>query len=156
MPPRYRATISGIQHWAEGELAHVGRIASIEDPDIQYAYAQSTVNGMLHLHDAIAELVSDPKYNHSHEELTRLQEQVTRVVKHLIAEYNVNVENIKSFNTHQVLGNLSYLNSSSKPNNRFAISNNNNNNTRSNSTNPTAVVGGTRRRTRKAVRRSRK
>jgi hypothetical protein len=31
--------------WAKSELEHVGRIAAVEDPDIQYSYAQSTVNG---------------------------------------------------------------------------------------------------------------
>jgi hypothetical protein len=96
--------------WAAAELEHVGRIASVEDPDIQYAYAQSTVNGMLHLRDALFELVSDPEYVEKRGDLQRVHDKVVRVVKHLIKDYNVNLEEIKTFNTRHVLSNLSYLN----------------------------------------------
>jgi hypothetical protein len=140
MPPLYRATVSSIRNWAEAELGHVGRIASLEDPDLQYAYAQSTVNGMLHLRDALVEMVKDPKYEHHREDLQRLHDSVVRVIKHLIDDYNVNLDDIKTFNTRDVLGDLSYLRND-RPNNRFAITNNNGN--------ATPKTGGAKRKTRK-------
>jgi len=106
---KYNATAKGVMKWAAHELEHVGRIASIEDPDIQYSYAQSTVNGMLHLRDALFELVNDPNYETHKVDLLKTHDQVVRVIKHLIKDYNVNLEEIKTFNTHHVLGNLSYL-----------------------------------------------
>ena len=42
---------------ARTELWHIGEISGMRDPDLQYAYAQSTVNSMMHLHDAMAELL---------------------------------------------------------------------------------------------------
>ena len=103
-------TVKGVMHWAQNELEHVGYLVGVRDPDIQYAYAQSTVNGMLHLRDALLELVNDPNYVTHKEELQRTHDKVVRVVKHLIKDFNVNFEDIKTFNTRHVLGNLSYLN----------------------------------------------
>ena len=103
-------TVKGVMHWAQNELEHVGYLVGVKDPDIQYAYAQSTVNGMLHLRDAIFELVNDPNYVTHKEDLQRTHDKVVRVVKHLIKDFNVNLEDIKTFNTRHVLGNLSYLN----------------------------------------------
>jgi hypothetical protein len=65
---------------------------------------------MLHLRDALFELVNDPNYVTHKEELQRTHDKVVRVVKHLIKDFNVNLEEIKTFNTRHVLGNLSYLN----------------------------------------------
>ena len=106
----YKMTVKGVMHWAQNELEHVGYLVGVRDPDIQYAYAQSTVNGMLHLRDALLELVNDPNYVTHREELQRTHDKVVRVVKHLIKDFNVNLEEIKTFNTRHVLGNLSYLN----------------------------------------------
>ena len=103
-------TVEGVMHWAKNELEHVGCLVGVKDPDIQYAYAQSVVNGMLHLRDALFELVNDPNYVTHKEELQRTHDKVVRVVKHLIKDFNVNLEDIKTFNTRRVLGNLSYLN----------------------------------------------
>ena len=103
-------TVKGVMNWAQNELEHVGNLVGVNDPDIQYAYAQSVVNGMLHLRDALLELVNDPNYATHHEDLQRTHDKVVRVVKHLIKDFNVNLEDIKTFNTRQVLGNLSYLN----------------------------------------------
>lgn len=97
--------------WANRELEHVGRIAAVEDRDIQYSYAQSTVNGMLHLRDALFQLVNDPNYADKKVDLLKTHANVVRVVKHLIKEYKVNLNEIKRFNTHHVLGNLNYLGS---------------------------------------------
>ena len=106
---KYNATARGVMEWAAGELEHVGRIAAVEDADIQYAYAQSTVNGMLHLRDALLELVNDPDYADKKNDLKKTHDAVIRVIKHLIKDYDVNLEEIKSFNTRHVLSNLSYL-----------------------------------------------
>ena len=111
----YKMTVKGVMHWAQNELENVGYLVGVRDPDIQYAYAQSTVNGMLHLRDALLELVNDPNYVTHREDLQRTHDKVVRVVKHLIKDFNVNLEDIKTFNTRHVLGNLSYLNEN-KPN----------------------------------------
>ena len=110
----YHMTVKGVMGWAQNELEHVGYLIGVKDPDIQYAYAQSTVNGMLHLRDALFELANDPKYEWHKEELLRTHDKVVRVVKHLIKDFDVNIDEIKAFNTRKVLGNLSYLNNSSK------------------------------------------
>jgi hypothetical protein len=107
---KYKMTVNGVMHWAQNELEHVGYLVGVKDPDIQYAYAQSTVNGMLHLRDALLELVNDPNYVKHKEDLQRTHDKVVRVVKHLIKDFDVNLEDIKTFNTRHVLGNLSYLN----------------------------------------------
>jgi hypothetical protein len=65
---------------------------------------------MLHLRDALLELVNDPNYSHHKEDLQRMHDKVIRVVKHIIKDFDVNLGNIKQFNTRKVLGNLSYLN----------------------------------------------
>ena len=108
---RYHTTVMGVMHWAENELAHIGRIVAIEDPDIQYAYAMSTVNGMIHLHNAISEMIADNKYEHTKPDLELLLAQVVRATKHLIKDYDVNLKSIKDFNTRGVLGSLNYLTS---------------------------------------------
>jgi len=53
----YDPTVEGLMGWARTELWHIGEISGMRDPDLQYAYAQSTVNSMMHLHDAMAELL---------------------------------------------------------------------------------------------------
>ena len=123
---RYNATVKGVMKWAEHELRHVGCIAAVADPDIQYSYAMSTVNGMLHLRDALFELVSDPAYADKKVDLLKLHDQVVRVIKHLIREYSVSLDEIKAFNTHHVLGNLSYLQEGGYNNRRNRTRRNNN------------------------------
>jgi len=105
----YKATSSGVMAWANSELEHVGRIASIEDPDIQYSYALSTVNGMLHLRQAIKELIDDGNYSERCTNLKKKHDEVVRVLKHLIKDYNVNLETIKAFNTRHVLSGFNFL-----------------------------------------------
>lgn len=100
--------------WAEHELEHVGRLVAVKDPDIQYAYAQSVVNGMLHVRDALFELVNDPKYAHQKVDLLKTHDNVVRAVKHVIKDFDVNITDIKRFNTRRVLGDLSYLKSSKR------------------------------------------
>jgi len=95
--------------WAKHELEHVGRIAAVEDPDIQYSYAQSTVNGMMHLRDALFQMVKDPKYVERKAELLKTHDSVVRVIKHLIKDYKVKVSEIKKFNTRKVLSEPTYL-----------------------------------------------
>lgn len=99
----YRSTAQGVMKWANAELEHVGRITSVEDPDVQYAYAISTVNGMMHLRQALAELVDNNDYTHYHADLKKTHDGVVRVIKHLIKDYNIDLETIKAFNTRRVL-----------------------------------------------------
>jgi len=106
---KYDMTVEGVMHWAKAELGHVGPLAGVKDKDIQYSYAQCVVNGMLHLRDALYELVTDPRYEHCKVDLLKTHDQVVRTVKHVIRDYGVNIDDIKRFNTRKVLGNLSYL-----------------------------------------------
>lgn len=109
-PYKYHATAHAVMKWAKSELEHVGRIVACEDPNIQYSYALSTVNGMAHLKDALFELVNDSNYSEKKEDLLRLHSSVIRVMKHLIKDYNIDLDTIKAFNTKGVLSDLSYLN----------------------------------------------
>jgi 23S rRNA maturation mini-RNase III len=107
-PKQYHPTVKGIFEWANSELEHVGRIASVEDPDLQYSYAMSTVNGMAYLKDAIYELVNDSKYSTHKEDLLRLHGAVIRTMKRLVKDYKVNLSAIKTFNTRKVLSNRNF------------------------------------------------
>ena len=109
MVHHYETTVKGTMAWANSELEHVGRIASVKDKDLQYSYALSTVNGMAHLRDALMELASDRAYNHEYPEIARTHNQVVRVMKHLIREYKINLNTIRKFNTRKVLSDFSYL-----------------------------------------------
>ena len=104
---RYNSTAKGLMMWAESELAHVGRIASLKDKDIQYSYALSTVNGMAHLKDALAECAASS--GHHKDDLLKTHDAVIRVMKQLVQTYKVNLDTIRQFNTRHVLSNLSYL-----------------------------------------------
>ena len=118
---KYSMTMQGAMKWAQHEIKSVGYLMGVKDKDIQYAWAQSIVNGMLHLRDALFELVNDPEYTHHKEELLRMHDKVIRIVKHVIKDFDVNLEEIKQFNTRQVLGPLNYLtniNSKSRKNSK--------------------------------------
>ena len=106
---QYESTVKGTMAWANSELEHVGRIASVKDKDLQYSYALSTVNGMAHLRDALVELASDRSYNQEYPEIARTHNAVVRVMKHLIREYKINLNTIRAFNTRKVLSDFSYL-----------------------------------------------
>ena len=117
-PKQYHATVRGVLEWANSELEHVGRIVSIEDPDLQYSYALSTVNGMAYLKDALYELVNDPKYSAHKEDLLRVHGAVIRTMKHLVKDFNIDLTAIKAFNTRKVLSNrnFTYLKNTKKEN----------------------------------------
>jgi hypothetical protein len=96
--------------WKRQELSHVGRIASMKDKDLQYSYALSTVNGMVHLRDAIFERVEETKEKDHKEKLLREHDDVVRTIQHLIKDYGINLDTIRAFNERHVLRNMSYLN----------------------------------------------
>jgi hypothetical protein len=106
---KYDITAHSVMEWARSELEHVGRIVACADPNIQYSYALSTVNGMAHLKDALYELVNNPAYAERKEDLLRTHSAVIRVMKHLIKDFNIDLNTIKAFNTKGVLSDLSYL-----------------------------------------------
>lgn len=108
-PFKYNSTSHCLMMWASSELEDVGRIASMEDLHIQYAYALSTVNGMAHLKDALFEYISDNSDNHYTKDLLTIHEKVVRVMKHLISTYNLDVGSIEAFNTMKTLSPLNYL-----------------------------------------------
>ena len=104
--------------WANSELEHVGRIAAVEDPDLQYSYAISTLNGMAHLKDALYEYVIERPNEHMTKDLKIIHDKVIRVMKHLIKDYTLNIQEIVQFNTRKVLSSLNYLKNSSRTNNK--------------------------------------
>jgi len=106
----YNSTLFSVMSWAKAELEHMGRIAIVEDPDIQYAYALSTVNGMMHLRQALEEMVGDPEYAEKRTDLKKTHDGVVRALKHLIKDYNVDINTIKSFNTRHVIKSYNFLN----------------------------------------------
>ena len=108
-PFKYNGTAKGLMMWANSELEHVGRIVSIEDPNIQYSYALSTVNGMAHLKDALFEYISDHPESHMKSDLLVIHEKVVRVMKHLIKDFNIDLSTIEAFNTRGTLSTLNYL-----------------------------------------------
>lgn len=112
LPPKpYKSTAKGLFQWANSELEHVGRIASIENPDLQYAYAMSTLNGMAHLKDAIYEYISTENTPHMKSDLKKVHDKVVRVMRHLMKTYRLDIQTIINFNTRHTLSNLSYLGS---------------------------------------------
>ena len=104
--------------WANSELEHVGRIAAVEDPDLQYAYAMSTLNGMAHLKDALYEFVTERQGEPMTKDLKLVHDKVIRVMKHLIKDYKLNLQEIIQFNTRKVLSSLNYLKNAAKTNNK--------------------------------------
>lgn len=113
-PKTYHATAKGLMMWANSELEHVGRIASVEDPDLQYSYAMSTLNGMAHLKDALYEYVTTGPNSHMKDDLKTIHGQVIRVMKRLVKDYNLNLQTIVDFNTKKVLSSLNYLKNTPK------------------------------------------
>jgi hypothetical protein len=95
--------------WADHELRHVGRIVAVEDPDIQYSYAMSTLYGMLHLKKALSEMLNDPAYSVQREDVQRTLDQVSRTIKHLIKDFSLDVNVIQAFNTKKILGDLANI-----------------------------------------------
>jgi hypothetical protein len=100
--------------WAKSELDHVGRIVSIKDKALQYAYALSTVNGMAHLRDALFQMVNDPAYTHRRQDLLTTHDAVIRTMNHLIRDFHIDLRTIRAFNTPHVLSPFTYLKKSRK------------------------------------------
>jgi hypothetical protein len=106
---KYDISCHDIAMWKQHELEHVGRIAAMKDKDLQYSYALSTVNGMVHLRDAIYERVMDTKDKEHKTKLLREHDAVIHVIQHLIKDYGINLNTIRAFNERHVLRNMSYL-----------------------------------------------
>jgi hypothetical protein len=105
----YESTARGLQKWADGELHHVGRIASMKDKDLQYSYAMSTVNGMAHLKDALYQYIQSSKGSPMIKDLQVTHDKVVRVMKHLVKTYKLDLNTIVKFNTKKVLSSFKYL-----------------------------------------------
>jgi len=112
----YDTTFHCVMGWARSELEHIGRIVSMSDSGLQYAYALSTVNGMAHLKDALFQMVNDPDYKSQKHELLTTHEKVIRAMKHLIKDFNLDLGTIEAFNTRHTLSDLSYLKNTKKTN----------------------------------------
>lgn len=109
MDRKYKLTFMSAMKWAEHELEHVGRIVAVEDPDIQYSYAMSTLYGMLHLKKALSELLNDPAYSSQREDIQRTHDKVNRTLKHLIKDFSLDLNVIQAFNTKKILGDLANI-----------------------------------------------
>lgn len=108
-PYKYEKSPHCLMKWVASELEHVGRIIAMKNEHLQKSYAMSTVNGMAHLKDALFEAVHDPENQEHKTQLLRAHDAVIRTMKHLIADFKLNVGAIEAFNTERVLSNLSYL-----------------------------------------------
>lgn len=117
-PKKYHSTAKSLMMWANSELEHVGRIAAVEDPDLQYSYAISTLNGMAHLKDALYEFVTERQGEPMTKDLKLVHDKVIRVMKHLIKDYKLNIQEIVQFNTKKVLSSLNYLKNAPRTNNK--------------------------------------
>jgi len=132
----YDTTLHGVMGWANSELEHIGRIVSLKDPNLAYSYAQSTVYSMAHLKDALFQMVNDEAYEHHKKDLLNVHAKVIKAMKHLIKDFDLDIEAVKAFNTRDVLSNLSYLkNSNTRRNNNNNNNNNNENNNNNNNNN---------------------
>jgi hypothetical protein len=107
---KYKISMQSAMEWAKHELDAVGRIASIEDTDIQYTYAMCTVNGMLHLRKALMDLSENPTIQ-ERAQILQTVDEVERVISHLIKDYGVDLNSIRAFNTRRIMGNISKFNS---------------------------------------------
>jgi len=109
MDRKYKLTFMSAMKWADHELKHIGNIVAVEDPDIQYSYAMSTLYGMLHLKKALSEMLNDPAYSTHREDVQRTLDKVSRAVKHLIKDFSLDLNVIQAFNTKKILGDLANI-----------------------------------------------
>jgi hypothetical protein len=131
---KYKITCMSAMKWATHELNAVGRIASIKDVDIQYTYAMCTVNSMLHLRKALMDLSEDPTYTQERASVLQTLDEVERVITHLIKDYNVDLNAIRSFNTRKIMGDISKFNTAPPA----RVNNQNSTRKRNNTTSSTA------------------
>jgi hypothetical protein len=117
-PKKYHSTAKSLMMWANSELEHVGRIAAVEDRDLQYSYASSTLNGMAHLKDALYEFVTERPNETMTKDLKIIHDKVIRVMKHLVKTYKLNIQEVVQFNSHKVLSSLDYLKDTPKGKNK--------------------------------------
>ena len=108
---KYKITSHSAMEWAKHELDSVGRIAAVEDTDIQYTYAMCTVNSMLHLRKALTDISENPNYSQDRSKVLETLAEVDRVIAHLIKDYAVDLNAIRTFNTRKIMGNISKFNS---------------------------------------------
>jgi hypothetical protein len=107
---QYDITLKNIMMWADQEIESIGSITALENADLQYSYALSTLNGMAHLKDALDQLIKDKDtVGASKRDLTIKLNKVIRVMKKLMKDYNLDIKAIKAFNVKKVLGSLEYL-----------------------------------------------
>jgi galactokinase len=81
-----------------------------------YCIFKGQGSAVAHLKDALYQMVGDKNYEWKKHELRKTHDSVIRVMKHLIKEYDLNLDTIKAFNTRHVLSNLSYLRNSTRKN----------------------------------------
>ena len=108
-PYKYEKSPHCLMKWVASELEHVGRIVAMKDEHLQKSYAMSTVNGMAHLKDALYEAAEDPENKDHKTNLVRTHASVIRTMKHLIKDFDINLNAIEAFNTEHVLSKLNYL-----------------------------------------------
>jgi len=107
---KYDITIQGVNKWAWEEIKQVGKIIAVKDKGLQRAYARSTLNGMAYLRDAIYQLITDSKNpDYIKAELQITHDKVVRIMKHLIADFDIDMKDIQEFNKNHVLSSLNYL-----------------------------------------------
>jgi len=104
----YEPTVAGVMGWASAEMYHIGEISTMASKNHQYAYAQSTANGLAHLHDALREIIADPRYRKDRPDLIKTHNTVVRAIRGLVKQYRIDIDEIRRFNTRHILSDLSY------------------------------------------------
>ena len=67
---------------------------------------------MAYLKDALFQMVNDEAYAHHKKDLLIVHAKVIKAMKHLVKDFNLNLDTIRAFNTRKTLSNFSYLNNS--------------------------------------------
>ena len=108
-PYKYEMTAHAVMKWAWHEMEKMGGIIAVKDPHIQKSYAYSTLNGMAHAKDALFELANDDKYANQKVDILKKHEALIRVMKHLIKDFDLDLDVIRAFNVEGTLSDLDYL-----------------------------------------------
>ena len=83
----YNRTVHGVLHWFKLEVDYAGRIRLINDRDLRYASALSSINGMDQIKDIVARMLDNPEYASYRSYLLYFHNNIVRIMEKLVTEY---------------------------------------------------------------------
>jgi hypothetical protein len=86
----YNRTVHGVLHWFKLELDYAVRIRLINDHDLRYATALSSINGMDQLKDIVARMLDNPEYGSYRSYLLYFHNNIIQIMEKLVTEYLIN------------------------------------------------------------------